>query len=44
VEFYRHGRFPFDKLVRYYPFEQINEAIRDIETGVTLKPILLFGK
>lgn len=40
VELHRQGRFPFDRLVRFYPFEQINDAIRDSETGVTIKPIL----
>ena len=40
IEFHRQGRFPFDKLVKFYPFEAINEAIDDIETGKTVKPIL----
>jgi aryl-alcohol dehydrogenase len=40
IEFHRQGRFPFDKLVRFYPFDQINEAIADSESGVTIKPIL----
>jgi aryl-alcohol dehydrogenase len=40
IEFYRQGKFPFDKLVRFYDFEQVNEAIADSESGVTIKPIL----
>ncbi|MEN5362719.1 NAD(P)-dependent alcohol dehydrogenase [Brevundimonas intermedia] len=40
VELHKQGRFPFDKLVRFYPFDQINEAIADSESGVTIKPIL----
>ncbi len=40
IEFHRQGRFPFDKLVRFYPFDQINQAIADSEAGVTIKPIL----
>jgi aryl-alcohol dehydrogenase len=44
IELYRQGRFPFDKLVKFYPFDQINEAVRDSESGVTLKPILTFPK
>jgi aryl-alcohol dehydrogenase len=39
---YRRGRFPFDELVKTYPFEQINQAIADIESGSTIKPILSF--
>ena len=41
IELHRQGRFPFDKLVKFYPFEAINEAIHDAETGNTVKPILL---
>lgn len=40
VDLYRQGRFPFDKLVKFYPLEQINEAAKDSLSGVTLKPIL----
>lgn len=36
------GRFPFEKLVRMYPFEQINEAIADSKSGRTVKPVLKF--
>jgi aryl-alcohol dehydrogenase len=43
IELYLQGRFPFDKLVRFYPFEQINEAIDDAETGRCVKPILRMG-
>ena len=40
IELHRQGRFPFDKLVKFYPFEAINEAIHDTETGKTVKAIL----
>ena len=40
VDFYMSGRFPFDKLVRFYPFEGIAQAFHDMEQGVTVKPIL----
>ena len=40
VELYQQGRFPFDKLVKFYDFDQINEAAADSEKGVTLKPIV----
>ncbi|WP_310633298.1 NAD(P)-dependent alcohol dehydrogenase [Paraburkholderia sp.] len=43
VELYQQGRFPFDKLVKFYPVEQINEAAEDSTRGVTLKPILRFA-
>jgi aryl-alcohol dehydrogenase len=34
------GRFPFDKLVKFYDFGDINQAIHDSETGRTIKPIV----
>jgi aryl-alcohol dehydrogenase len=40
VDLYLQGRFPFDKLCRFYSFEQINEAMSDSERGITIKPIL----
>lgn len=40
VASYRAGHFPFDKLVRFYPFADINQAFEDSKTGVTIKPVL----
>lgn len=40
VDLYLQGRFPFDKLCRFYTFDQINEAMADSESGITIKPIL----
>jgi len=37
---YLDGRFPFDRLVRFYPFAQINEAFADAAEGRAIKPIL----
>ncbi|MCH1924076.1 NAD(P)-dependent alcohol dehydrogenase [Shewanella sp. C32] len=44
VELYQQGRFPFDKLVKFYDFEQINQAAADSEKGITLKPIVRIAK
>lgn len=43
VDLHRAGRFPFDRLVRFYPFDQINQAIADGESGRTIKPIVRIG-
>lgn len=43
VDLYQQGRFPFDKLVKFYSFEQINDAVEDSIQGLTLKPILKIG-
>jgi aryl-alcohol dehydrogenase len=43
VELYQQGRFPFDKLVKFYSFDEINQAAEDSEKGITLKPIVRIG-
>jgi aryl-alcohol dehydrogenase len=40
AELYAQGRFPFDKLVKFYDFDEINQAIHDSESGKTIKPIV----
>jgi aryl-alcohol dehydrogenase len=40
IEFYRQGKFPFDRLIKHYDFKDINQAIEDSETGKTIKPVL----
>ena len=40
IDLHLQGRFPFDKLVKFYEFDQINEAIAESEAGRTIKPIL----
>ncbi len=40
IDLYCQGRFPFDRLITYYPFEAINQAVEDMEKGRVIKPIL----
>ena len=40
IELYLQGRFPFDKLIKFYDFDQINTAVDDSEKGLTLKPVI----
>jgi len=40
IDLYKMGRFPFDKLVKFYPFKDINKAVEDSEKGITLKGIV----
>ncbi len=40
IALWQAGKFPFDRLARYYSFESINEAAHDSERGVAIKPIL----
>ena len=41
IELWRQGRFPFDKLVRFYPLTEIEKAVHAAESGEVLKAILL---
>lgn len=41
VELWREGRFPFDRLVRFYRLDEINQAVEDVRQGHVLKPVLL---
>lgn len=40
IRLWQSGRFPFDRLVTFYDFAQINRAIADSRRGTTLKPVL----
>ena len=40
IELYRQGRFPFDRMITFYPFEDINKAVEDMEKGRVIKPVL----
>ncbi len=40
IELYEQGRFPFDRLVTFYPFKEINRAVEDMEKGHVIKPVL----
>ncbi len=40
IDLYKQGRFPFDKLITYYDFEDINKAVDDTEQGKVIKAVL----
>jgi aryl-alcohol dehydrogenase len=40
IELYRQGRFPFDRLLRFYSFDALNDAILDSEAGRTIKAVV----
>ena len=40
IAYYKAGQFPFDKLVKFYDFTQINQAFSDSASGITIKPVL----
>jgi aryl-alcohol dehydrogenase len=44
IGLWQRGRFPFDRLLRRYPLDEVNDAERDCANGTTIKPILLPGR
>jgi len=40
IELYLQGRFPFDRLITFYPFSELNQAIADSEAGKVIKPVV----
>jgi len=40
IALYRQGRFPFDKMVKFYPLREINRAFADSKSGKTIKPVI----
>ena len=41
VEFWRQGRFPFDRLIQTYDFADIAQAWADTSSGRVVKPVML---
>jgi aryl-alcohol dehydrogenase len=42
ISLWKQGQFPFDKLIKTYAFEDINQAFDDSASGATIKPVLVF--
>jgi aryl-alcohol dehydrogenase len=42
LDMHVRGQFPVDRMMRQYPFDQIETAIADAHSGVTIKPVLVF--
>jgi len=40
IDWWREGRFPFDRLVTYFALSQINEAVRACASGTVIKAIV----
>jgi aryl-alcohol dehydrogenase len=40
IHYWQQGRFPFDRLLKFYPFEAIGEAFADVAAGRVIKPVL----
>jgi aryl-alcohol dehydrogenase len=40
IDYWRQGRFPLERLIELYPFEDIGRAFEDAEHGRAIKPVL----
>jgi aryl-alcohol dehydrogenase len=40
IELHSQGRFPFDRMIGFYPLDEINKAVADIEGGRVIKAVL----
>ena len=40
IELYSQGRLPFDRMITFYPFNEISQAVEDMEEGRVIKPVL----
>ncbi|MFD8725283.1 NAD(P)-dependent alcohol dehydrogenase [Streptomyces sp. NPDC059629] len=43
IDMWSRGRFPFDRLIRTYPLDAVNDAERDSLSGACVKPVLVPG-
>jgi aryl-alcohol dehydrogenase len=44
IQLYREGKFPYDRLLKFYDFGDINRAMADARRGDTIKPVLRISK
>ncbi|EME81245.1 uncharacterized protein MYCFIDRAFT_38613 [Pseudocercospora fijiensis CIRAD86] len=42
IRWYREGKFPLEKMVRFIPAEDFQQAIEDMHGGATIKPVILW--
>lgn len=43
IDYHMRGMFPYDRLIKFYPFADIAQAFHDSEAGTAIKPILQMG-
>ena len=41
AEYWQQGRLPFDRMLEFYPFAEIDRAFADAHSGKVIKPVLL---
>jgi len=43
IQWYREGKFPIDKMIKFMPAEQFEQGLHEMHTGETIKPVLLWS-
>jgi Zn-dependent alcohol dehydrogenase len=43
IQQWQQGRFPFERMIKRYPFDSTDQAFADCASGVALKPMLDIG-
>lgn len=41
IGWYEKGDFPIDRLIKFYPFGEVNRAMEDMRSGQVIKPVLV---
>jgi aryl-alcohol dehydrogenase len=44
IDYWKQGRFPFDRLIKAYRFDEIGQAFHDSESGAVIKAVLKVGE
>jgi aryl-alcohol dehydrogenase len=44
IDLFNRGLLPVDKIVTFFPFDEINRAIDEMESGAVIKPVLLMNR
>lgn len=42
IQWHRDSRFPFDRFVRFFPFEKINDAMNSSRNCDCINPVIIF--
>ncbi|WKA57058.1 NAD(P)-dependent alcohol dehydrogenase [Planococcus shenhongbingii] len=40
ISYYKNGQFPYDRMVKFFEFDEINKAFEESENGSVIKPVL----
>lgn len=43
IDYHQQGLFPFDRLIKTYPFDAINQAFADARSGEVIKPVVVMS-